>query len=316
MQRRPAEPADGPAGTGVPAGAPAAARITQQVIASFAGCPDPRLGDVMESLVRHLHAFITEVDLTEHEWATAIATLTATGLITDDKRQEFILWSDTLGVSSLVDVLAHPAPTGATESTVLGPFYVPDAPLREYGATIAEQEAGTPAWVHGRVLDLDGRPIAGAEVDVWQNGDNQLYAVQDDNAPDEHLRGRFLTDAAGRYAFLAVRPVPYQIPADGPVGRMLAASARHNWRPAHIHLVVRAPGFQTLTTHVFDAESDHLDDDAVFAVKPSLIGHFARRTADDPHRPTGVQSDWVDMELDVVLTPGEGDTPADPGRTH
>jgi catechol 1,2-dioxygenase len=301
----------------VPAGAPSpAARITQQVILSFADCPDPRLGDVIEGLVRHLHAFITEVDLTEHEWAIAIATLTATGHITDDKRQEFILWSDTLGVSSLVDVLAHPAPTGATESTVLGPFYVPDAPLREYGATIAEQEAGTPAWVHGRVLDLDGRPVAGAEVDVWQNGENQLYAVQDDNAPDEQLRGRFLTDAAGRYAFLAVRPVPYQIPADGPVGRMLAASARRNWRPAHIHLVVRAPGFQTLTTHVFDAESDYLDDDAVFAVKPSLIGRFARRTADDTDRPTGVQSDWVDMQLDVVLTPGEGVTPADPGRTH
>jgi hydroxyquinol 1,2-dioxygenase len=304
VPRPSAEPDDVFTANGVSDEAPAAAaRITEQAIASFADCSDPRLRELMESLVRHLHAFITEVDLTEHEWATAIATLTASGHITDDKRQEFILWSDTLGVSSLVDALAHPTPTGATESTVLGPFYVPDAPRREYGTAIAEQEAGTPAWVHGRVLDRDGRSVAGAELDVWQNGDNQLYAVQDDDVPDEHLRGRFLTDADGHYAFLAVRPVAYQIPADGPVGRMLAASARHNWRPAHIHVVVRADGFQTLTTHVFDADSDYLDDDAVFAVKPSLIRRFADRTADDAHRPPGVQSDWVEMELDLVLTP-------------
>jgi hydroxyquinol 1,2-dioxygenase len=302
---------------GVPAEAPpAAARITGQAIASFAGCPEPRVREVTESLVRHLHAFVSEVDLSEDEWATAIAMLTATGHITDERRQEFILWSDALGISSLVDALAHRTPTGATESTVLGPFYVPDAPLREYGAAIAEQEAGPPAWVHGRVLDLDGRPVAGAEVDVWQNGDNELYAVQDDNAPDEHLRGRFLTDADGRYAFVGVRPVPYQIPADGPVGRMLAASGRDNWRPAHIHIVVRASGFQTLTTHVFDAASAYLDNDAVFAVKPSLIRHFAGRPADDPRRPSGIESEWVEMELDLVLTPGRGGTPSDSGRTH
>jgi len=301
------------AGDGVP---PAAERITEQAIASFGGCAHPRFRQVMESLVGHLHAFVAEVGLTESEWAEAIAALTATGHITDDKRQEFILWSDTLGVSSLVDALAHPTPTGATESTVLGPFYVPDAPLRAYGAGIAEQEAGTPARVHGRVLDDVGRPIPGAELDVWQNGENRLYAVQDDDAPDEHLRGRFLTDADGRYAFLAVRPVPYQIPSDGPVGRMLAHSSRHNWRPAHIHVVVRARGFQTLTTHIFDAESPYLDNDAVFAVKPSLIASFARRAADDPRRPAGVRSDWLEMELDLIIAPGQDGTPADPGRTH
>lgn len=317
MHARPARPDGTRPENGTPAGGPeAAARITEQAIASFGGCPDSRLREVMTSLVRHLHAFVTEVGLTEVEWATAIDILTATGHITDDKRQEFILWSDTLGLSSLVDALAHPTPTGATESTVLGPFYVPNAPLREYGANIAEQDAGTPAWVHGRVFDVDGEPVAGAEVDVWQNGDNQLYAVQDDNAPDEHLRGRFITDADGRFAFVGVRPVPYQIPADGPVGRMLTSSARHNWRPAHIHVVVRARGFRTLTTHLFDAESEYLEDDAVFAVKPSLVRRFATRPADDPDRPPHVDREWADLEVELILTPGESETPADRGRTH
>ncbi|HVW46225.1 MAG TPA: dioxygenase, partial [Solirubrobacterales bacterium] len=263
-----------------------------------------------------LHAFVTETGLTEAEWAAAIGELTATGHITDDRRQEFILWSDTLGVSMLVDALAHPAPGGATESTVLGPFYVAGSPLRPYGANIAEQEAGTPAWVHGRVLDTAGRLIAGAELDVWQNGDNRLYAVQDDDAPDDHLRGRFETEAEGRFAFRAVRPVAYPIPDDGPVGRMLDATGRHPWRPAHIHIVVRAPGHRSVTTHIFDAESEYLDDDAVFAVKPSLIRSFEERAADDPGRPAGVEEPWVSLELDLVLAPGAEGAVTDLGRTH
>ncbi|HZO06454.1 MAG TPA: dioxygenase [Solirubrobacterales bacterium] len=290
--------------------------ITERVLARFESTPDPRLREIMRALVTHLHGFVTDTGLTEAEWAEAIAVLTATGDITDDKRQEFILWSDTLGVSMLVDALAHPAPNGATESTVLGPFYVPGSPLREHGADISEQEAGTPAWVHGRVLDLDGNPIAGAELDVWQNGDNQLYAVQDAEAPDDHLRGRFMTDAAGRFAFRAVRPVPYPIPDDGPVGRMLNATDRHPWRPAHIHVVVRAEGFASVTTHIFDATSTYLDDDTVFAVKPSLLREFVDRAADDPERPAGVEEPWVSLELDLVLAPGESEIPADLGRTH
>ncbi|MBN9622090.1 MAG: 6-chlorohydroxyquinol-1,2-dioxygenase, partial [Actinobacteria bacterium] len=185
----------------------------------------------MQALVRHLHAFAKEVDLSEAEWQVLIEQLTATGHITDDKRQEFILWSDTLGLSMLVDALANQLPEGATESTVLGPFYVPGSPLRDYGADIAEEEAGVPAWVHGRILSLDGTPLD-AELDVWQNGDNRLYAVQDPDAPEDHLRGRFRTRADGGYAFLAVRPVPYPIPDDGPVGKMLEATGRHPWRPA------------------------------------------------------------------------------------
>ena len=295
----------------------APAAITAQVVDRFERTPDPRLREIMVALTRHLHAFVGEVELTQAEWGKAIEILTATGHITDAKRQEFILWSDSLGVSMLVDAIANPAAGNVTESTVLGPFYVPDSPLREAGANIAEQEAGTPAWVHGRVLDPEGRPIEGAELDVWQNGDNRLYAVQDEDAPDDHLRGRFLTDAEGRFSFRAVRPVPYPIPDDGPVGRMLDATDRHPWRPAHIHIVVRAPGFHSVTTHIFDVESEYLDDDAVFAVKPSLQRRFLERAADDPGRPAGVEESWVSLELDLVLAPGDDRAPVvDVGRTH
>ena len=290
--------------------------ITAAVVERFEACTDPRLREVMQSLVRHLHAFAKEVDLTEAEWQLMIENLTATGHITDDKRQEFILWSDTLGLSMLVDALANQLPEGATESTVLGPFYVPGSPLRAYGADIAEEEAGVPAWVHGRILSTDGEPLD-AELDVWQNGDNRLYAVQDPDAPEDHLRGRFRTREDGSFAFLAVRPVPYPIPDDGPVGKMLDATGRHPWRPAHIHMIARAPGHRTVTTHIFDEESEYLDSDAVFAVKPSLLRHFEPRSADDPETPEGVDGEWVSLECDIVLTPSaDAGEPVDRGRTH
>jgi catechol 1,2-dioxygenase len=217
----------------------------------------------------------------------------------------------------LVDALAHELPAGATESTVLGPFYVPDSQRREYGESmVAEAGAGVPAWVYGRVLDLNGEPIAGAELDVWQNGADMLYAVQRPEAPEDHLRGRYLTPADGTYAFVAVRPVPYPIPDDGPVGHMLAATRRHPWRPAHIHMIVRAPGFRTVTTHIFDATSEYLESDTVFAVKPSLLREFKLRRADDPDRPAGIDSDWVSLENDIVLVVGEDHVDVvDPGRT-
>jgi protocatechuate 3,4-dioxygenase beta subunit len=248
---------------------------------------------VLQALVRHLHAFAVEVGLTETEWRAGIDALTESGRITDDRRQEFVLWSDALGLSMLVDALAHPRPEGATESTVLGPFWVDGSPNREYGDAIFDFAVGEPAWVHGRVRGVDGTPIAGAEIDVWQNDANQLYSVQDDDAPETHLRGRFRSRADGSYAFLGVRPVPYPIPADGPVGAMLAATGRHPWRPAHIHMIVSAPGYQTVTTHVFDADSAYLDSDAVFAVKPSLLRSFIWSDADER---------WS-VENDVVLAP-------------
>jgi hydroxyquinol 1,2-dioxygenase len=290
--------------------------ITAAALASFDGCRDPRLRELMQSLVRHLHGFAVEVSLTEEEWRSMIGVLTATGYITDERRQEFILWSDALGLSMLVDALAHELPAGATESTVLGPFYVPGSPVREYGESMVEEAgAGTPAWVHGRVLDVSGVPIAGAELDVWQNGVDMLYAVQRPEAPEEHLRGRYLTREDGTYAFISVRPVPYPIPADGPVGTMFSATGRHPWRPAHIHMIVRAAGYKTVTTHVFDAASKYLDSDTVFAVKPSLMRTFRERSAHDPERPAGIEGEWVSLENDIVLAPGEDRAVLDPSRT-
>jgi hydroxyquinol 1,2-dioxygenase len=291
------------------------AAITAQVVASFEDCADLRLRELMRAFVSHLHAFATEVALGEGEWRALIDTLTETGRITDERRQEFILWSDALGLSMLVDALARP-PDGATESTVLGPFYVPGAPLRAYGASMAEEPAGRPAWVHGRVLSNSGTPIAGAELDVWQNGADRLYTVQRPDAPEDHLRGRYRTRDDGSFAFVAVRPVAYPIPDDGPVGRMLAATGRHPWRPAHLHVIVRADGFRTVATHIFDAASEYLDSDAVFAVKHSLVRSFVERSADDPECPPEIEGPWASLELDLVLAPGaDVDEILDPGRT-
>jgi hydroxyquinol 1,2-dioxygenase len=293
------------------------ADITAAARASFDSCTNPRLRELMQSLVTHLHGFAVETALTEDEWRQLIAALTATGHITDARRQEFILWSDALGLSMLVDALAHELPPGATESTVIGPFYVPGSPQREYGESMVQEEgAGVPAWVYGRVLDVEGTPIAGAEIDVWQNGADMLYAVQRPEAEEDHLRGRYLTRDDGTYAFVAVRPVPYPIPHDGPVGAMLEAVGRHPWRPAHIHIIVRAPGYKTVTTHVFDATSEYLDSDTVFAVKPSLLRTFVERSPDDPLRPAGVEGEWVSLENDIVLAPGDDNgAVVDPGRT-
>ena len=292
--------------------------ITARAVASFEGCSDARLQQLMQSLVRHLHGFAVENSLTEDEWRALIGVLTDTGNITDERRQEFILWSDALGLSMVVDAIAHELPPGATESTVIGPFYVPGSPAREYGESmVVEPGAGVPAWVYGRVLDVSGQPIAGAEVDVWQNGADMLYAVQRPEAEEDHLRGRYLTRDDGTYAFVAVRPVPYPIPHDGPVGRMLEVTGRHPWRPAHIHIIARAPGYKTVTTHVFDATSEYLDSDTVFAVKPSLLRTFVERSPDDPERPAGVpEGEWVSLENDILLAPGDdGGAVVDPGRT-
>jgi hydroxyquinol 1,2-dioxygenase len=293
------------------------ADITRAVLASYARSPDGRLRVIMEALVRHLHGFIEEVQLTDEEWRKAIGVLTATGHITDEKRQEWILWSDVLGASMLVDALAHPAAGEVTESTVLGPFYVEGSPLRAYGESLAETDAGQPAWIYGRVLSEDGTPLADAELDVWQNGDNELYAVQDPDVPDDHLRGRFRTRSDGSYGFVAVRPTPYPIPHDGPVGAMLMASGRHPWRPAHIHMIVRAPGHASVATHVFDRASEYIDSDAVFAVKRSLLRDFVAREPDDPQRPSGIgEVPWWSLRSDFVLARATAaGEPQDPGRT-
>jgi len=271
------------------------------VVASFADCPHDRLRVLMQSFVTHLHSFARDVRLTPAEWAHAMMALAETGRISDGDRQEFILWSDTLGLSMGVDALADDRDPRATESTVEGPFWAPGEPARRFGASIAEQPVGVPLWMYGRVTDVEGDPIAHAEIDVWQNGPDRLYAVQDPSAPHDHLRGKFGTEPDGTYALLAVRPTPYPIPEDGPVGALLRATGRSPWRPAHIHVAVSAPGFQPLVTHIFDADSDFLESDAVFAVKPSLIKTFIEHDATDNKRPRGVNEPWLSVEVDFVL---------------
>lgn len=276
--------------------------LTAQVIARHGDVPDSRLKQIITALVTHLHAFAAEVGLTQDEWAAGIQFLTDAGHITDDNRQEFILLSDTLGLSMLIDLLDHRSDDGETESTVLGPFWVADAPWRDNGAVIARPQDGDPLHVSGRVTDTDGKPIPGAIVDVWQASGSGLYDVQDPQQPRGNLRGRFRTDADGRYQFWTVRPVPYPIPDDGPVGKMLAALGRHPWRAAHIHVRASAEGHQPLTTHVFDADSRYLDSDTVFGVKPSLVRKLEHRVGVLPNGfGTTTEAPSYELGFDVVL---------------
>jgi len=251
------------------------ANLTDAVLAKLEGAKDPRFKQIMTSLIKHLHGFIREVELTEAEWMAGIQFLTATGQKCDDKRQEFILLSDTLGVSMLVDAINHRKPTGATESTVLGPFYVTGAPELPLGADLAEGLPGEKTYFSGRVLSPEGKPIAGATLDLWSTDSEGWYDVQRQDGR-MRARGKIKTDAQGRYAFWTVKPVSYPIPTDGPVGKMLLNAGRHPHRPAHTHMIVSAPGYEPVTTHVFVEGDPYLDSDAVFAVKNSLVAHFKR----------------------------------------
>jgi hydroxyquinol 1,2-dioxygenase len=252
------------------------ANLTDAVLAKLAGTTNPRFQQVMTSLLRHLHAFVREVELTEAEWFAGIQFLTAVGQKCDAKRQEFILLSDTLGVAMLVDAINHRQPSGATESTVLGPFYVPEAPELPNGTNLAAGLPGEPTLFSGRVLTVDGRPIAGAQIDMWQADAEGFYDVQRSNLNGMQLRGKFRTDRQGRFWFWTVKPTEYPIPTDGPVGQMLLSLGRHPYRPAHIHTLVSAPGCEPVTTHLFVKGDRYLDSDAVFAVKDSLVVDFVR----------------------------------------
>jgi hydroxyquinol 1,2-dioxygenase len=262
--------------------------ITAAVIGRFADTPDPRLKEIMTSLVRHLHAFARDVRLSFAEWSYAIDFLTRTGQICSDQRQEFILLSDTLGLSMLVDTIDHPASAGVTESTVLGPFYVARAPEVPLGSDVSEGITGEPLYVEGTVCSTDGRPIADAVVDTWHSDDEGFYDVQRPELSGPALRARFRTDASGRFYFWSIVPRFYPIPDDGPVGKMLKATARHPFRPAHVHFMISAPGHEMLITHVFAADSPYLDSDAVFGVKNELIREFT-------HEPPGVAPDGKAM---------------------
>jgi hydroxyquinol 1,2-dioxygenase len=255
--------------------------ITDVVLARHADAPDPRLKDIMTSLVKHLHAFAREVRLTEREWESAIGFLTEVGHITDEKRQEFILLSDTLGLSMLVTAMANVRPAGCTEATVFGPFFVDGAPEHGNGDDIANGATGEPCFVSGRITALDGTPVANAEIEVWQANSEGFYDVQYEG--DAH-RARALSHSLpdGRFHFRSVVPVPYPIPHDGPVGRMLSALGRHPWRPAHLHFMITAPGYERLVTHVLRHGDRYLDSDAVFGVRLSLIAQWVHHDEGTP----------------------------------
>jgi protocatechuate 3,4-dioxygenase beta subunit len=259
---------------------------TDAVIARMANCPDPRLKAVLASIVTHVHAICREVEPTEAEWFAAIQFLTRTGQMCDDKRQEYILLSDTLGVSMLVDAINHRTPSGATESTVLGPFHVDGAPRLEMGANLSKDGKGEPLSVSGLVLDEQRQPIGGAELDVWQTSADGFYDIQDRTQPDMNLRGLFTTGPDGRFFFRSIKPTSYPIPTDGPVGLLLSGLGRHPMRPAHIHFIVSAKGYEPVTTHIFVEGDPYLDSDAVFGVKDSLVVPFVRH--DDPAAAAGL----------------------------
>ena len=280
--------------------------ITAEALQRFAQSPDPRLRQIMLGLVKHLHAFVKEVELTEAEWFQAIEILTEAGRMCSDKRQEFILFSDTLGVSMVVDLINHRKPDAATESTVFGPFHRLGAPELPAGGNIARLDnTGTTTLVSGRVLDLDGEPIKAALLDVWQTQSSGLYDSQDASLGGElHMRGRFHTDVDGRYMIRTVLPVNYPIPSDGPVGAMLRATGRHPWRPAHIHFVVSADGYEPVTTHIFDRRDEYLGSDAVFAVKDSLICDFVlHETRNSEATRFGIEPPYYAAEFDFRLKP-------------
>jgi protocatechuate 3,4-dioxygenase beta subunit len=277
-------------------------RSTQLVAASFANTPDPRLKSLLTALTEHLHAFIKEVQLTEDEWAAAIEFLTRTGQKCDPVRQEFVLLSDVLGASMLMETINHPAQGTSTESTVLGPFHMVESPRRELGENIALDGKGEPCLVTGHVTGPDGEPVAGALIDVWQANAEGFYDVQQPGLqPERNLRGLFTADDDGRFWFRTIVPRYYPIPVDGPVGQLLAATGRHPNRPAHVHFIVTAEGYRPVTTHLFVDDSPYLDSDPVFGVKESLVRQFP--VIDDPTRAAevGLLNPFRTVHFDAAL---------------
>jgi protocatechuate 3,4-dioxygenase beta subunit len=273
------------------------------IVLSSINSEDARTQEVLTKLVKHLHAFVKDVEPTEEEWFKTIDFLTRTGQKCDDKRQEYILLSDTLGVSMLVDAINHRSNKGATETTVTGPFHAPALKM-QMGENIAkgsEAERGEPTLVRGKIMDTSGKPIANATVDVWQSDDIGYYDIQDKNQPEQNLRGVFTTGADGEFWFKTIKPAPYPVPTDGPVGEVLRASGRHPMRPAHIHFWIEAEGFRTLVTHIFVEGDEYLDSDAVFGVKESLILDFPLNESAEDAKKWGFEGPFYDVNYDFKL---------------
>jgi hydroxyquinol 1,2-dioxygenase len=277
--------------------------LTDAVVARLEKTADPRFKQVMTSLIRHLHAFVREVELTEEEWFEAIKFLTATGQKCDNKRQEYILLSDVLGVSMLVDAINHRRSGGATENTVLGPFYVHGAPEIELGGDMAKGWKGEPTYVTGRVLSTDGRPIPGALLDLWQSNTEGWYDVQLADTGGRQLRAKLRADGEGRFRFRTIKPTAYPVPVDGPVGQILDRMGRHPMRPAHLHFIVTASGYETVVTHLFVEGDPYLESDVVFGVKNSLVIDFKRNDSEAAAKKVGLKAPFCEASYDFVLKP-------------
>lgn len=277
------------------------ASITRAVIDRLGDCDDPRFVRVMSSLVTHLHDFVRDVQLTEAEWLTAIQFLTDVGQTCTQKRQEYILLSDTLGVSVLVITLNHPTHGKSTDSTVLGPFYWEGAPELPRGSDLGKGVKGEPTFYSGRVLSTDGSPLADAVLDIWSGDGDGLYDMQIAESGMK-ARGKIRTDKEGRYWFRSIKPTFYPVPTDGPVGRMLRKMGRHPNRPGHLHVIVSAPGYSPVTTHLFVADSDYLDSDAVFGTKESLVVQFERHPAGVAPEGSRVETPFYTVEYDFRLS--------------
>ncbi len=277
--------------------------ITQAVLARVADTPDPRLKEIVTCLVQHLHAFARETKLTEAEWFKGIEYLTAVGQKCTDTRQEFILLSDVLGLSMLVTMLNNRKPAGCTEATVFGPFHVEGSPEYPLGGNVANGATGEPCFVRGAVKSLDGKPVPNAELQVWQADAAGFYDVQYADLDQHRARGTLHADADGRFHFQTILAEAYPIPTDGPVGVLLNATRRHPWRPAHLHFMITAPGYERLITHVFRDHDQYLDSDAVFGVRQSLVAEWKQHP---PGRaPDGSQqaAPFYTLDFDFVLNP-------------
>jgi hydroxyquinol 1,2-dioxygenase len=279
--------------------------ITQEVLARNVGTRDRRLHQIITGLVQHLHAFAREVQLTEQEWEKGIEFLTSVGQICSPVRQEFILLSDILGLSTLVIAQNHRKPDGCTEATVFGPFHVADAPFIELGADLSKSLPGTPWFVRGTVRGLNGEVVPHAVLEVWQADDQGYYDVQKPDLDAYEGRGILKADAQGHFHFRTIIPEAYPIPHDGPVGKLLEALERHPWRPAHLHFMVSAEGYERLVTHVFKEGGEYLDSDTVFGVRTSLIAEWVKHEAGIA--PDGTQCDepFCTLDFDFVLKPSE-----------
>ena len=280
--------------------------VTRDAINSFSNATDPRLAEVMALLVKHLHAFVSESNLSKAEWLKGLEFLTAAAQITDHERNEFSLFSDIMGISSMVDVVSQPP--GGTPSSVLGPFHNHDSQIQPNGCDLTQGQAGERVWLHGRVLDVHQKPIPNAQIDFWQNADNGLYPAQDAAQDPQNLRCKIHCDAQGGFNLLTIRPHPYTVPTDGPVGALLAASNRGIWRPAHFHIIVSAPGYVGLVTELFPSGSAYIDNDTVFGVRPGLIVDVKDCHNQEVAKQFGLTQPFKEVAFDFSLVPQSSTT--------